>query len=204
MIVTAHAHEIEANAELFDQMYQLRARQFKDRRDWQVHVENGREKDVFDTMNPLYVCVTTDDHKLLASLRLLPTTGPHMLSDVFPEVMGRAGIVRNPLVIESSRFCVDTQAMKGSGTGGVNIVTRELLMGLFQTAKGAGMTHVISVYDVFMERILRRSGCPFERLGPIVKYDGLKTVAGMCEASDEVIATISSKHPITAARAATF
>ncbi|QBY00504.1 acyl-homoserine-lactone synthase [Rhodophyticola sp. CCM32] len=191
MIVTAHANEFEKNLDLFDQMYQLRARQFKDRRDWRVDVIAGRERDKFDEMNPLYVCVVDPSRKLLASLRLLPTIGPHMLSEVFPEVMGDSGIVRNPLVIESSRFCVDTAACKQSGPGGVNLVTRELLGGLFQTARDAGMTHVISVYDVFMERILRRSGCPFERLGPVVEYDGLKTVAGMCEASAEIINAIS-------------
>ena len=191
MIVTAHAHEVDANSDLFDQMYQLRARQFKDRRDWRVDVTNGRERDRFDDLDPLYVCVVGPGQKLLASLRLLPTTGPHMLSDVFPEVMGDSGVVRNPLVIESSRFCVDTVACRKAGPGGINLVTRQLLVALFQTAKDAGMSHVISVYDVFMERILRRSGCPFERLGPVVQYDGLKTVAGMCEASAEIINAIS-------------
>ncbi|MDX8355494.1 acyl-homoserine-lactone synthase [Cognatiyoonia sp. IB215182] len=201
MIVTAHAHEIEANAALFDQMYQLRARQFKDRRNWRVDVVNGQERDIFDQLNPLYVCVIDEDRRLLASLRLLPTTGSHMLSDVFPEVMGNIGIVRNPLVVESSRFCVDTSAVKNVGASGINDITRELLWGLFHTAQTSGMTHVISVYDVFMERILRRSGCPFERLGPIVKYDGLKTVGGMCEASDDVLNALSPQKQKTVAAA---
>jgi acyl homoserine lactone synthase len=176
-------------------MYALRAKQFSQRRGWRVSVANGMEIDPFDEMNPLYVCVVSDDEQLLASLRLLPTTGPHMLSDVFPEVMGNAGIVRNPLVWESSRFCVDTEAVRQFGPNGINDVTRELLTGLFQTAYDAGMENVISVYDVFVERILKRAGCLFERVGPVVKYDDLKTVGGLFEVSEEVIASISGNVP---------
>ncbi len=195
MIITAHAIEDDVFGELFCQMFELRAQQFKHRRKWSVEVKNNLERDRFDDLNPLYVLATSDSGRLLGSLRLLPTTGPHMLSDVFADVMGDAEIVRNPLVIESSRFCVDTCACKEFGPAGVNQVTVQLLQALFQTAQAAGMTHVISVYDVFMERILRRAGCNFERLGPIVEYDGLKTVGGLCEVSDAVIQKISAQLP---------
>ncbi len=110
-----------------------------------------------------------------------------MLSDVFSEVMGEAGIVRHPLILESSRFCVDTSATKEFGEEGLSLVTKELLHGLFTTAKNAGIVNIISVYDLFMERILRRAGCEFDRLGPIQKYDELKTVGGLFEVSDRVI-----------------
>ncbi len=187
MLLTAYESEFEIHSDIFEQMYRLRARQLGERRGWRVKVENGMEKDRFDTLNPLYICVTDDNRKLLASLRLLPTTGPHMLSDVFPEVMGDAGIVRHPLILESSRFCVDTNATKKFGPEGINHVTRELLYGLFSTAHSAGIKNIISVYDVFVERILRRAGCQFDRLGPVVKYDNLKTVGGLFEVSEKVI-----------------
>ena len=192
MLIVSHADDKKAHSDIFDQMYALRARQFSQRRGWRVTVTDGMEIDRFDEMNPLYICVTDGAGLLLASLRLLPTTGPHMLSDVFPEVMGEAGIVRHPLIWESSRFCVDTEAARKFGPDGINIVTRELLAGLFKTALDAGMQNVISVYDVFVERILKRSGCVFDRLGPVVLYDDdLKTVGGLFEVSEEVIAAIS-------------
>lgn len=191
MLLVAHASERCQHSEIFRQMYHLRARQFSQRRGWRVVVENGLEKDVFDELNPLYICIVGSQQKLLASLRLLPTTGPHMLSDVFPEVMGETGIVRHPLVWESSRFCVDTVAARDFCRDGINVVTRSLLLGLFQTANEAGMQNIISVYDIFVERILKRAGCSFDRLGPVVKYDDLKTVSGLFEVSSEVISTIS-------------
>lgn len=192
--LVAHANQDNSNADVFTQMYKLRAKQFSTRRGWRVSVHDGLEIDRFDKLNPLYICVISEERQLLASLRLLPTTGPHMLSDVFPEVMGEAGIVRNPLVWESSRFCVDTEAVREFGPNGINDVTRELLSGLFQTAYDAGMQNVISVYDVFVERILKRAGCLFDRVGPVVKYDDLKTVGGLFEVSEQVIASISGER----------
>lgn len=190
MILTVFAEERDSHADILEQMYRLRARQFSERRGWRVTVQNGLEKDRFDDMNPLYICVITEDRHLLASLRLLPTIGPHMLSDVFPEVMGEAGIIRHPLILESSRFCVDTKAATEFGPEGINLVTRELLYGLFSTAHAEGMKNIVSVYDVFVERILRRAGCGFDRFGPIVKYDDLKTVGGLFEVSNDVIDSV--------------
>lgn len=198
MILTAYEAQREDYSDIFRQMYRLRAREFSERRGWRVTVENGLEKDRFDDLNPLYVCVVSEDRQLLASLRLLPTTGPHMLADVFPDVMGEAGIVRHPLVLESSRFCVDTKAAHTFGSEGINLVTRELLFGLFTTAQNSGMRNIISVYDVYVERILRRAGCKFDRLGPVCKYDDLKTVGGLFEISDDVVRNVAGDIEIAA------
>lgn len=198
MLIVAHEMEKGAHGDLFDQMYRLRARQFSLRRGWRVEVVDGRERDRFDDLNPLYVCVATEERQLLASLRLLPTTGPHMLSDVFPEVMGEAGIVRHPLILESSRFCVDTTASRSFHQDGINMVTRELLSGLFSTALEAGMQNIISVYDVYVERVLRKAGCRFDRLGPVQRYDDLKTVGGLFEVSEAVVGALRANNSMAA------
>ena len=189
------------NASLLDQMHVLRAKQFKDRRGWRVVVDNGREKDHFDDIGCLYIIVSDGMGAHLASLRLLPTLGPHMLSDVFPEVMGHNLVIRHPLIWESSRFCVDTSAVPDHTPGGVNLVTRELLRGLFETAWNAGIINVVSVYDIFVERILKRAGCTFERIGEVVQYDeGLKTTAGLFEVSEDVILELTESPRIQAMR----
>ncbi|EPX76771.1 acyl-homoserine-lactone synthase [Salipiger mucosus] len=185
------------NQDLLDQMYELRARSFKERLGWRVEVINGREYDYFDDLNPLYVIVSDGAGTLLASLRLLPTPGPHMLADVFPEVMGDKQPIRNPLVRESSRFCVNTDASKNYAQSGINTVTRELLRGLFENAYEVGMMNVVSVYDIYVERILKRAGCTFERLGPVVRYDeGLKTTCGLFEVSEDVIESLTDEVPV--------
>ncbi len=178
----------DEHADLLDQMHLLRGSQFFDRRKWRVTVEDGRERDLYDDMNPLY-CLVSDGHgKLLASTRVLMTMGPHMLADVFPDVMGDEEPLRHPLAWEISRFCVDTKAAREAAPNGINHVTRELLHCLYSAAHKAGITDFVAVHDVYMERILKRAGCEMSRLGPIVLYDdGLKTMGSHFEVSQRVI-----------------
>lgn len=194
LMIKSRAELEHSHPAILESMFRLRARQFADRRGWRVEVRNGMESDRFDAMNPVYVCYV-DGSTALASLRILPTTGPYMMADVFPEVMGAGEMIRHPLIWESSRFCVDTDHARTYAEDGINLITRSLLFGLFSTAYRSGILNVVSVYDLYLERILRRAGCRFDRLGPVVAYDGLKTVAGLFEVSAENIAELQGNLP---------
>lgn len=187
MIIFLQGSERSRFPELFDQMFRLRAAAFGERRKWRVEVNDKREFDRFDDLDPLYIMSVDGDDRLLASLRILPTTGPHMLADVFPETMGELPPIRHPLIWESSRFCVDTAAANTHSPSGVNNVTAELLIGLFEIARRASIINVVSVYDLYLERILKRAGCRFDRLAAPWVYDDLKTVAGLFEVSQSAI-----------------
>lgn len=189
MIIAVHRDE--ADPILLDQMHKLRAQCFLARRGWQVNVKDGRELDEFDDLNPLYLMAIDDLGELRGSLRLLQTTGPTMLGGVFSGILGDEPLVRSATVWESTRFCVDTSNSSSHAQNGVNHVTSELLEGLFTLADQAGLDFIVSVYDLYMERILRRAGCLFDRYGQIVKYDkGLKTVAGVFDVGPGVTRSI--------------
>src|SRR3984885_9397153 len=71
-----------------DAMFRNRAETFSDRLGWEGTVKDGYERDIFDDENPLYlVSVDPDTEEYWGSLRLLPTTGPNMLRDVFPQLL---------------------------------------------------------------------------------------------------------------------
>ena len=184
------------NIDIIDKMFRLRAKVFNDRLGWDVKVSNKREKDEFDELNPLYVVETDEQRNVLASLRLLPTTGPHMLSDVFNELLEPEDIIRSPRVLESSRFAVDTELL-GHLPNGLSTVTGKLLCALLETARAAGVDFVISVYDVRMERILRRAGCGFERLCQPKRIGSVLTVAGLCETEVGITDEIRSRNNLT-------
>ncbi|WP_372422052.1 acyl-homoserine-lactone synthase [Salinarimonas chemoclinalis] len=190
MITVLWGSQWDEHPDICNQMFRLRAQLFLDRRGWSVDVSGGLEIDRFDDLDPLYVCVLSAEGRLVASLRLLPTLGPHMLSDVFPEVAGARGPIRGADVWESSRFCVDTEAARDFHADGINHATRMLLAGLFASARTIGLRSVVSVYDVYVERILKRAGCSFERLGPVHEYDALRTVAGLFPVADNEPARI--------------
>jgi len=190
MIVLVQGNERERNAGLMDQMHQLRARVFKDRLGWAVKVENGREHDRFDDEWTLYVLSVTDQNKVVGCLRVLQTTGPHMLSDVFSALIPKEAQIRSPLVWESTRFCVDTEYAKDRTSNELSRITGELVSGLGEAAVASGIEHIVSVYDLRMERILRRIGCDIERLAPPKDFGGILTVAGLFEVNEAVCARV--------------
>src|ERR1700744_3261441 len=87
-----------------DAMFRSRAVTFSERLGWDVTVKNGYERDAFDDANPLYlVSVDPDTEEYWGSLRLLPTTGPNMLRDVFPQLLD-GGCIESATIWESSRI----------------------------------------------------------------------------------------------------
>ena len=95
-----------AQGALLAQMYQERKRVFIDLLRWDLPALDGRyEVDQFDTPSTIYLIIAGTDGKHLGSLRLLPTTQPHVLGDVFPGLCD-LGPPSAPDVWEISRLCL--------------------------------------------------------------------------------------------------
>ncbi|WP_420406516.1 acyl-homoserine-lactone synthase [Hoeflea sp.] len=215
MIITVESVDRDQHPKLIDEMYRMRAEVFSGRLGWNVTVSDGREIDRFDDENPLYLLSLDEaSGELRGAVRLLPTTGPNMLRDVFPLLMP-GGTIESPLIWESSRFAVNPGILadreRRDANHIVNRVTVELLCGIVEVCQAAGMEHVVSVFDARMARIFRSIECRFETIGRPVRIDKSMTYAGLFEISDEMRArlgiagafpspVLASAKPATACR----
>ncbi len=86
MIKLVYGHERDNYPHLIDQMHRLRKAVFHDRLKWDVPVSGDWEIDDFDDEDPLDVLSLDTSGAVQGSLRLLPTTGPNMLRDVFSSI----------------------------------------------------------------------------------------------------------------------
>ena len=122
-----------------DSMFRNRAEAFSDRLGWEVVVKDGYERDRFDDANPLYlVSVDPDTEEYWGSLRLLPTTGPNMLRDVFAQLLD-GDFIESATIWESSRICATTSPRQPDrGRSGVNYALSELILGIGEVAVAAG------------------------------------------------------------------
>ncbi|MGO9744476.1 MAG: acyl-homoserine-lactone synthase [Roseiarcus sp.] len=164
-----------------DAMFRSRANTFSDRLGWEVVVKNGYEQDRFDELDPLYVIsVDPESGEYWGSLRLLPTTGPNMLRDVFPQLLGEEAQVADATIWESSRICATTcsdqpERMKNW----LNYALCELLLGVGEVAIPVGLNNIVSVFDARMLRVLRGTGCNLtiigapQRIGKVMSYAAL-------------------------------
>lgn len=210
MITTIEGVDRHRHPTLIAAMFRMRAAVFADRLKWDVAVTDGWEIDRFDAEDPLYLLSVDEGTGILqGAVRLLPTTGPNMLRDVFP-VLVPGGAPESPLIWESSRFAVNPAAFDALDRAEVNHVvnrtTIELLCGIVEVCQRAGIEHIVSVFDARMARIFRSIDCAFEIIGTPTRVGRTMTYAGVFDMSDEMrerLAEAGNLHaPVLAAGAA--
>lgn len=162
--VIGRAGEPGLGAPLLDSMYRLRCAVFHERLHWNVHVEHGREHDWFDLIGPHYIVAHESASTALGCCRLLPTTGPNMLRDIFPFLLADGRAPSSPAIWEVSRFAIDPRgAAEGFGFGAI---AAGMLAEMFRFAGARQVDTLVGVTSAPVERLLRHLGLIVERLGP--------------------------------------
>lgn len=106
MIEVIHDCAEHARQPLVRGMFADRKRLFIDLYGWDLPASEGRyEVDQYDTADTLYIIVANEAGEHDASIRLMPTTVPHMLADIFPHLCP-TGVPVGPDIWESSRVCL--------------------------------------------------------------------------------------------------
>lgn len=176
----------EVDPAILEDMFRLRHRVFKDRLGWDVSAEDGLERDRFDALEPIYLVLQLDT-AVVGTVRLLRTTGPNMLRDVFhPALQGKPAPC-SPWIWESTRFSVDIAAAPVRERQASALITSCLLAGIWEVGLASGWSVVVSVYDGRMARILRRAGCTIVPLGQVGQPDGTLIIAGRFPVTQAVL-----------------
>lgn len=171
-------------------MHRLRYRIFKQRLDWDVQASGDMEVDEFDALSPCYLLQRNAEGAVTGCVRLLPTTGPTMLSDTFGVLLDGGTAPASPHVWESSRFGLDPDHAGPAASQGIAKATYELFAGMIEFGLSRGLTDIVTVTDVRMERILRRASWPLRRLGPPRAFGRSLAVAGYLEVSPDSLGLI--------------
>src|ERR1044072_3733326 len=105
MVLVVHSKNRALYPREIDAMHRDRKTVFVDMARWNLTATGDYEYDQFDTDDAVYLIEAdrrTGEH--ICSPRLLPTTGPHLLADVFPQLCD-AGVPRAEDVWEVTRIC---------------------------------------------------------------------------------------------------
>ncbi|RBI84079.1 autoinducer synthase [Rhodosalinus halophilus] len=155
MLRLLSAERLARHPRLADEMFRHRAAQFRDRLGWEVQVDaDGRERDAYDALDPLYLIWQRAEGGHGGSFRLMPTAGRCMVNEHFADV---AGVTSSPFIWEVTRFCL---APRAEGQ-----VAAALMLGGGAVMRAAGLEHLLGVFDARMERIYVRIGAAPEVLG---------------------------------------
>jgi acyl homoserine lactone synthase len=171
MIVVIEPYNAHEYSELMDDMFRLRARVFRDRLGWDVQVADGKERDKYDDEGPVYLIYADDEsRKVKGSLRLLPTTGPTVLADIFCDTLPDAMHLGAPTIWECTRFCLEEDISSRGHREELLISSAALIVALGDVAIRAGIESIVGNFDSTMLRLYRRIGCEVEVLGSTRRY----------------------------------
>jgi acyl homoserine lactone synthase len=186
MFTTIQSHEYARHSQLLTQMYKLRKSVFYDTLEWEVSIKGDIERDYYDDCQPVYLIWCSADHRtLFGSLRLLPTTGPTLLHDVFGRTIPEAAELSAPGIWEATRCCIDTAALaehhpeidQGRAFG-------LLCLAVAEVAQSHAIHTLIFNYEPHMKRIYARAGAKVDELGRADGYGRRPVCCGAFEISE--------------------
>ena len=162
------------------EMYRLRHSMFRERLGWDVHTQDGMEFDEYDQLKPLYM-LAREGGVLHGCWRVLPTTGPNMLRDVFSNLLDGEAPCGDD-IWELSRFAVRKQDPAAFGLSTLPI---QMMLHIVQLARKYGVNQLVTVTTPAMERMLKHANIAPRRLGPVVQMGVARALALCIEADDD-------------------
>ena len=187
---------------LFERMHRQRHEIYVVRRGWKaLHSENGIERDCFDIPDAQYVLALDEEDDILASMRLLPSTGPHLLADVFPKLILSGDVPRGDDIYELTRFYV---APFGASREVRDWLVGVLSAGAIEHCLDIGIRHITSVIDTFLLKLMLSMDWKVRPLGLPQRYPEGIAVAVMIDITPAaLVATRRTKGvegPVLASR----
>ena len=184
-----------AYPQLVKRMFELRKEVFFDQLGWDVKVGPMGEIDAYDYTNPAYLIWCDETRtKLYGCLRLLPTTGPTLLYDVFRNTFPNNVSLTAPGIWEGTRLCIDEKLIE---TDLPDMEPKRafciMLLALCETALAHGIHTLISNYEPPTKRLYQMAGAPLTELGRADGFGKRPVCAGSFEVSLKVLGEMRAR-----------
>lgn len=163
----------ESYAAILEDYFRLRHQMYVVERKWMaLDRPDKREIDQFDTDDTVYL-LALEDQSIVAGMRLVPTSAPTLLSDVFPQ-LASDGPIRRADIYELSRIFVVPKRRGEHGGPRAEAVIQAAAM---EYGLSIGLSAFTIVLETWWLPRLLDQGWQARPLGLPVDIDGLSTVA---------------------------
>jgi acyl homoserine lactone synthase len=151
--------------QLIASMHEFRKEIFVKRMGWSLPLVDGVERDSYDNEDAVYFTVQDLDDRMTACARLLPTTRPYMLADLFPHLVSNTPVPHDATVWELGRFATDVRKTGAGRVLSLSQPTLDLLEAIMTYSRRHGVRQLVLVTAVAIERLVLRAGFHVHRLG---------------------------------------
>jgi acyl-homoserine lactone synthase len=172
---------------LLEASYCVRHEEYVKGRGWKALAKpDGREIDQFDTADATYL-IWEDGGEVLGGARLIPTNKPHLMSELFPQIVTLASVPRTSRVWELTRLY---STRGGSSQVNRRRVTGDVFSAMFELGIAYELEGISIVCDAFFVTRFLDMGMEVKPLGLPTPYD-----EGICIA---VILPVNAKQLLIA------
>lgn len=167
MIVAVQASRPSGYSQVLDGMFRTRKTVFFDTLCWDVSLKGDWERDRYDDLDPTYL-IWCDRKRVrhYGSVRLMPTTGPTLLQDVFNSTFSDPSLVIGEGIWEGTRMCLDEMALQRDFP---NLVPSQafnfLLLALCEFGLDNAIHTFVSNYAPAFKRVYTRAGAEVREVG---------------------------------------
>jgi N-acyl-L-homoserine lactone synthetase len=176
------------------QMHLQRKAVFVEGLGWNVPVVNDLEIDCYDRADTMYLVAKQDlSGPVLASVRLLPTLGPHMMTDLFAAACC-GETPRAATIWEVSRFCAAPALHNRRAR---MQLLWEILCGVLETALLFDLDHVTFQANRALLPLMLNCGWHAVPLGPTLSDGNDKVTAVRATITPEALRTVRRRFNIT-------
>lgn len=143
---------------ILDIYFRIRHDVFAKERGWKA-VERADERDIdaYDRDDTIYL-IAIDNDRVVGGQRLVPTTSPHMLNEIFQDLAAVKGIPIGPSIWEASRYFVTRERRSGR-------TDCMMLAGVQEFGLEEGITHYSAVIETWWLPRLHEAGFVVRPLG---------------------------------------
>lgn len=182
-------------ASQLEQMYRIRHRIYVEGRGWRaLQRDDGREIDEFDTAHAVYLLGLDENGDVTAGTRLIPTTRPHLMRDVFAHAVTLGDIPDSESVYEWTRYFLTHEPTDRAAR---RRQAGELLCAMFEFGLAQGLTHFSLVCDTFFLPMFYEARWNITLLGSPTAYDEGTCIALLFEASREALLSTREVRGVT-------
>lgn len=194
MIYVVDRHNRAGFTAQLEQMFRLRHEIYVKRRGWKaLEKADGRDIDQFDTDDTVYLLSIDDVGSVCGGLRLNPTTGPHLIRDVFPQTV-TGEIPAGGNIYEFTRWFVVKERVCPEEN---RRVAGELLVAMLEYGMSINLTHMSLCCDAFFWKTMKETHWDVRRLGPVVRYPEGKCISVLFDVSERMISNTRAVRGVT-------
>jgi len=174
-------------------MMRLRYRVFIQREKYTVPSWNGMEWDQYDNPAAVYILSRGKHDRVRGVARLIPTTFPYMIKDLWPHLIETDDVPSRPDVWELTRVGVD----RGLDAPTRRQVIGELVCGWLEYGLQHGIGSYLHVaHTQVIKSVLQDPGCHVDFLGQPQKLGRFPVVAAQLAVTHEALRKVRRHHGI--------